>query len=384
MVKLMTFYYPNSDPTFMHNISSYFLASNYEAARFAEFGLFVSIANPVLSFCKAVILFGDVSNTNRHTILVDVFKVLLFILKESKHRDFVSLRDSCPWLFTGNMTNRDRRYREDEGTELSCIVSEFFQVIFDRFKVDYVITGQLASVVNRLETISQEVSKQYFDARVSNSDDISNVKYLQLFSVNQSTSDLTTRKLSYAAAMESAERNKRLQEVCRLVALWPDVDLLKDILRDNIGQACNQISFDLGRENMASLIGNFERVRDLTEGLHLIHRTRKDFDECYADFKRVFILLAKIFISRKERLGAQTRKLLFKEKLVLANLLISNADYRSKDSDNIIDQIQMKEEHHFNSEEYFKHLGFLKMKCSSSRLTEVNLKSIQTILKTVL
>lgn len=384
MVKLMTFYYPNSDPTFMHNISSYFLASNYEAVRFAEFGLFVSIANPVLSFCKAVILFGDVSNTNRHTILVDVFKVLLFILKESKHRDFVSLRDSFPWLFTGNMTNRDRRYREDEGTEPSCIVSEFFQVIFDRFKVDYVITGQLASVVNRLETISQEVSKQYFDARVSNSDDISNVKWLQLFSVNQSTSDLTTRKLSYAAAMESAERNKRLQEVCRLMALWPDVDLLKDILRDNIGQACNQISFDLGRENMASLIGNFERVRDLAEGLHLIHRTRKDFDECYADFKRVFILLAKIFISRKERLGAQTRKLLFKEKLVLANLLISNADYRSKDSDNIIDQIEMKEEHHFNSEEYFKQLGFLKMKCGSSRLTEVNLKSIQTILKTVL
>lgn len=383
LVKLMTFYYPNHDPAYMHNISSYFLASNFEAARFNEFSHFVCLPNPVLAFCRALINFGDSGQINRRRILVDLFKVLLFVLKESEHRDFVSLDKSCPWLFVGNQVIRPYRQTENSDLVVNCVVSEFFQVLFDRLKIDYLLVAQLASVVNNLEKISEDVSKQYFEARVTNSDDIGNVSWLQLFSASQAVSDTTTRKLCYSAAVESAEKDRKLQEICRLMALWSDVDLLKDILRDAIGQTCNQISFEIHRQNMVSLTSNFERIRDLIEGLHLIHRTRKDFDQCYCDFKRTYLLMAKLFMTRKERLGDQARKLMFREKLTLVNLLISYAEYYSNETSEQLERLVIKEEHSFSADEYFKQLGFPKMKCNSSTLTEKNLKSIQVILKTV-
>lgn len=103
LLKLMSFYYPNNDPSIMHNISSYFLSACSEATRFREFSCFLTFENPILSFCRVVSLAdeckGSEQRVDTQDIRANIFKILTYILKESLSDDFKSLRATCPWLF---------------------------------------------------------------------------------------------------------------------------------------------------------------------------------------------------------------------------------------------------------------------------------------------
>lgn len=106
LLKLMGFYYPNKDSRAMQNLSSYFLTGSNEAVRFKEFSSFLNFDNPILSYCRLITLLkqsgGKRPEIIKPEIMRIIYKVLLFIMKESLHEHFVSLRVSCPWLYLGS------------------------------------------------------------------------------------------------------------------------------------------------------------------------------------------------------------------------------------------------------------------------------------------
>lgn len=105
LLRLMSFYYPNSDPRAMQNLSSYFLTGSREAIRFREFSSFLNFENPILSYCRIITAIGEYGSQQDEQVKLEirklVYKVLVFVMKESLRGGFETLRDACPWLFLG-------------------------------------------------------------------------------------------------------------------------------------------------------------------------------------------------------------------------------------------------------------------------------------------
>jgi hypothetical protein len=253
------------------------------------------------------------------------------------------------------------RLHVDHEQAIQDPVSEYFYLLYKLLQDNPAVLMEVCYSVGRLDFLKPEFSKHFFAYRITHAGRVPSDASIQTFGITPSQRDSNSRKLQYQEVLDSVEAKEDLLEVVKMISKWSDVQILKNLLKDRIELITNQIHSELSKEKFTIILDKFVKIKKLSSALYQIHHLRQDFRECYLDMQLVFFKLAKLFTSRKDQLVPEVRKALFKLKLIILNLIISEGNLGLPHHDyTLIDpkSSTLSRKSQFDLKEYFKALGY--------------------------
>lgn len=237
----------------------------------------------------------------------------------------------------------------------------------------------------RHDLLKPEISKMFFAYRIRHLRDLKFDKEIQVFGISKYQQDYNNRKLSYNQVLDSVEDEDDVLEAIKLISDWPDVQILRDLIKERIENFASTINFEISKDKFQVIQDKLLKIRKMAAALYQIHYRRLDVKECYWDLQVIFCQLARFFIHRKDQLTPEIRKALFKTKYSILTILIN-----LKDIGLTSDQIDMDKMTDpttvnkclLNLTEYFKELGYPKISKEGHQNFE-DLRHIQILLKIV-